>query len=77
VTTPTADRVEYVLGFDASDPRWHWRPQFAGAGIERLMELGEVDAHAADGMRACINQFCESGSSMVTPSIVEVIARKP
>jgi ubiquinone/menaquinone biosynthesis C-methylase UbiE len=62
---------------DASDPRWYWPTQFAIAGIERLVELGEVDTCAADNMRACISQVRESGCRMITPSVVEVIARKP
>jgi len=61
----------------ASDPRWHWPAQFAAAGIERLVELGDVDARAAEAIRACINQVRETGCCMVTPSVVEVIARKP
>ena len=62
---------------DASDPRWYWPTQFAAAGIERLVELGDVDVHSADGMRGCISQCRESGCCMITPTVVEVIARKP
>jgi len=34
-------------------------------------------ARAAEAIRACINQLRETGCCMVTPSVVEVIARKP
>lgn len=60
-----------------SDSRWHWPVAFAVAGLERLVELGDVDAHTAAEMRRSIGDLEEYGSWMVTPAVIEVIARRP
>jgi hypothetical protein len=61
----------------ASDSRWHWPVTFALSGLERLVQLGEVNGCDADEMRRSIRSLVKSGSWMITPAVLEVVARKP
>ena len=61
----------------ADDSRWHWPVTFAETGLERLIQLGNVDVQTAVDMRASIRSLGTRGGWMVTPSVLEIIARKP
>jgi SAM-dependent methyltransferase len=56
--------------------RWHWPTAFALASVDRLVQLGDVDLEAADRFRQSIDTSRANGSWMMTPGVVEVIARK-
>jgi ubiquinone/menaquinone biosynthesis C-methylase UbiE len=56
--------------------RWHWPTAFAAAGIERLVKLGDVDSDAAHRMRRSVKDSWNDGAWMMTPGVVEVVARK-
>jgi ubiquinone/menaquinone biosynthesis C-methylase UbiE len=60
-----------------SDFVWHWPAGFFEGGLTRLVELGRVDAAEADAMR---RDFAAAAANprtrMVTPMVVEIIARR-
>jgi hypothetical protein len=60
-----------------SSHRWHWPAAFALSGLERLIELGDVTPAAGEQMRARIQALWTDDAWMVTPGVIEVIARKP
>lgn len=57
--------------------RWHWPLAFALSGLERLVELGDVPPSDADRLRARMLALRTDDTWMMTPAVVEVIARKP
>jgi hypothetical protein len=57
--------------------RWHWPAAFALSGLDRLIELGDVTPAAGERMRARIRALWTDNAWMVTPGVIEVIARKP
>lgn len=61
---------------NAANFRWHWPATFARSGIARLAELGDVTPEEAHRMRAQIEAMWTNGTWMVTPAVLEVIARK-
>lgn len=56
--------------------RWHWPTAFAATAVERLVELGDVDFEAAQRMSCSIKDSWNDGAWMMTPGVVEVVARK-
>jgi ubiquinone/menaquinone biosynthesis C-methylase UbiE len=60
-----------------TDFAWQWPAGFFDGGLARLVELGRVDAVAAETMR---RDFAAAASNprtrMVTPMVVEIIARR-
>ena len=56
--------------------RWHWPATFAQTGLDRLVSLGDVEPDAAERMRESIDAMWSRGTSMVTPGVLELIARK-
>jgi len=60
-----------------SDFVWQWPAGFFGGGLARLVELGRVDNAEAEAMR---RHFAAAASNprtrMVTPMVVEIIARR-
>jgi SAM-dependent methyltransferase len=60
-----------------SSHRWHWPAAFALSGLERLIELGDVTPAAGERMRARIQALRTDDAWMVTPGVIEVIARRP
>jgi SAM-dependent methyltransferase len=60
-----------------SSHRWHWPTAFALSGLERLIELGDVTPAAGERMRARIQALRTEDAWMVTPGMIEVIARRP
>jgi hypothetical protein len=60
-----------------SSHRWHWPTAFALSSLERLIELGDVTPAAGERMRARIQALRTDDAWMVTPGVIEVIARRP
>lgn len=54
---------------------WQWPASFMASGARRLAELGYVEAEEADRLATALDRLPE-GSWMVTPLVLEVIARK-
>ncbi|MGZ8829655.1 MAG: class I SAM-dependent methyltransferase [Thermoanaerobaculia bacterium] len=56
---------------------WQWPKSFVDVGLRRLVDIGEMAAQRADEIR---NEFvaCESAphARMITPGVLEIIARK-
>lgn len=60
-----------------SDPAWRWPASFMDTGLERLASLGVVDGGSADTIREALKQIAQSPTSrMITPGVLEVVARK-
>lgn len=57
------------------DPLWDWPASFMASGASRLAELGYVEADQAARLATALDRRPE-GSWMVTPLVLEVIARK-
>jgi SAM-dependent methyltransferase len=71
VTRPHSD----ILGRD--DIMWHWPTSFFETHIDRLVELGRFPAELGHDMRAEFARAAAApGTRMVTPIVVEIIARK-
>lgn len=54
---------------------WEWPASFMASGAGRLAELGYVDAEEAARLATALDRLPE-GSWMITPLVLEVIARK-
>ncbi len=56
---------------------WQWPKAFVGTGLERLVELGRVDAARARVMQQAFDDTeATPGAFLVTPTVLEIIARK-
>ena len=56
---------------------WEWPSAFMRSGLERLVELGELGAERATEMlRALEEREADPDSLMVTPAVLEIIARR-
>jgi hypothetical protein len=60
---------------DRSSCVWQWPAAFMATGALRLAELGYVDKAEAERMARVLDEL-PAGTRMVTPLVVEVIARK-
>lgn len=70
-TTPFID----VIG--PSDRIWPWPTSFMEVGLRRLVELGRIDAARSREMSESLREIAESKHwRMVTPGVIETIARK-
>lgn len=59
------------------DHFWEWPRAFVGTGIDRLAELGRIDDTRAQAMRrAFADTEALPGAFMITPTVIEIIARK-
>ncbi len=56
--------------------RWHWPAAFARSGLERLIALGDASVEEGAAMRASIDALWRNGTRMMTPAVVEVVARR-
>lgn len=60
------------------DDFWQWPQAFVDVGLERLVDLGRVDAEQAAGVRRAYRESQASpGAFQVTPTVLEIIAVKP
>lgn len=56
---------------------WQWASSFIGVGLERLQELGRIDANfAAEVQREMAAAESDSDTLMVTPLVLEIVAEK-
>ena len=56
---------------------WQWPKAFVGTGIQRLVDLGRVDADRARAMREAFEEAERTpGAFVLTPTILEIVARK-
>ena len=58
-----------------SDFAWQWPASFVASGARRLVELGYVEAEEADRLATLLDRL-PPGRRMMTPIVLEVIARK-
>ena len=78
-----------AIGFERSDlrlieevarpgePFWEWPKAFVETGLARLVELGRVDAGRAAVMRRSFDETeATPGAFLITPAVIEIIARK-
>jgi protein-L-isoaspartate O-methyltransferase len=60
-----------------SDPFWQWPASFIHTNLDRLLELGRVDAAWCDQVRAAWAEAeADAGSVVVTPLVLELVAVK-
>jgi len=65
----------YVI--DRRDFMWQWPASFMEVGLARLVELGAIEAGRAPEFEATLTQIAnDDDMRMITPSVLEVIARK-
>jgi SAM-dependent methyltransferase len=59
------------------DYAWQWPTSFMQVGLRRLVDIGAVDASRAQTMEQALGEISASTSTrMLTPGVLEVIARK-
>jgi len=59
------------------DPKWEWVAKFGDVGLSRLVDLGRVTADRARQIRAAWADLrARPESRMVTPSVLEIVARR-
>ena len=60
------------------DAFWAWCKAFVDVGLERLVDIGKVDAAAAKEIRAAFAETeATPGAFLMTPTVLALIARKP
>jgi SAM-dependent methyltransferase len=64
-----------IFVVDPNDFMWRWPTSYLEVGLERFVELGVLDEARAATIRAGIKEL-SSGARMITPGVLEVIARK-
>jgi hypothetical protein len=69
--TPTVDVIT------PTDFAWRWPTSFMEVGLSRLVELGAVPRERESEFRDALDQVTNAPSMrMITPGLLEVIARK-
>jgi SAM-dependent methyltransferase len=59
------------------DYMWNWPASFMDVGFRRLRDLGAIDDAHADSIRSALHDVATSPTArMITPGLIEVIARK-
>lgn len=67
-----------IEAVSAADPLWQWCRAFAEVGPRRLADLGFLtDIEASDAWRDFLTAEAAPGTLMVTPLVLQIIARKP
>jgi SAM-dependent methyltransferase len=57
---------------------WQWPKAFLATGLQRLVDLGRVEAGRARAMREAFDEVERTpGAFMLTPTVLEIVARKP
>jgi ubiquinone/menaquinone biosynthesis C-methylase UbiE len=60
-----------------TDFAWRWPTSFMTTGLDRLTSLGMVEPERARIIRAALKEVAEAPNSrMITPGVLEVVARK-
>jgi SAM-dependent methyltransferase len=61
----------------ATDPAWEWLSRFGETGLARLVDLGRVPRDRAERITAAWTRVnTEPGVRMITPAVLEIIARR-
>lgn len=61
-----------------ADYGWSWLEGFVRVNTPRLRDLGVIDDDAAGAIMAAIDAVCSEGAArVVSPSVLEIVARKP
>ena len=69
--TPIVDVIS------SRDYVWQWPKTFVKIGVQRLIELGAIDETKGAQMESAFDEIDRSSSArMITPSVLEIIARK-
>ncbi len=56
---------------------WQWPKAFVATGLQRLVDLGRVDAARARAMQQAFDDVERTpGAFMLTPTVLEIVARK-
>jgi len=56
---------------------WQWPDIFVNVGLQRLVDLGRIDAEQADGIRRAFRESQSSpGAFQLTPTVLEIVAVK-
>ncbi|HTE48236.1 MAG TPA: methyltransferase domain-containing protein, partial [Gemmatimonadaceae bacterium] len=59
------------------DYMWQWPASFMQIGLDRLIDTGAVTPERGEVLRAALTEVAASSTSrMITPGVLEVIARK-
>ena len=59
------------------DYMWQWPTSFMQIGLDRLIELGAITPERGETFRAALSEVTRSTTArMITPGVLEVIARK-
>jgi hypothetical protein len=65
---------------DVISPRdyvWQWPKSFVKVGLQRLIELGAIDETKGARIESAFDEIERSSSArMITPAVLEIIARK-
>ena len=63
---------------DPRHPTWQWPRSFIESGLARLVDLGRLDRAGADDIwRAFVDREQTPHTRMMTPAVLETIARRP
>ncbi len=69
--------VPYIDVTRPGEPLWEWPMAFFQTGVDRLVHLRAIDAQGASHMRADVAAHAATpGAMMMTPGVLEVVARK-
>lgn len=59
------------------EPLWEWPRSFIHANLDRLLELGRIDAHFARSAREALSAAeKQPATAMLTPLVLEIVATK-
>lgn len=61
----------------ADDPRWQWPATFALSGVDRLIELGDLQPIEGASVRRRVRELVAAQRWMITPAVLETIAEWP
>jgi SAM-dependent methyltransferase len=72
----SARPIVHIAG--PSDPVWEWPKAFIDVNLLRLVELGLLPAARAGAIKAAFDARERApGTRMITPAVLEIIARRP
>jgi SAM-dependent methyltransferase len=70
-TTPIIDAIT------PTNPIWKWPASFMDVGLRRLIDLGAVNASRGAAMQAELTRIANDPEArMITPGVLEIVARK-
>src|SRR5262249_11482045 len=67
-----------VCAITPRDAMWRWPGSFMEVGLQRFVDIGAIDAQRASEMERELHVVLnDQAVRMITPGVLEVIARKP